>query len=356
MSVNFLEYIPHEIFKEEVSSFLNIDTLKKFVSTSKSGRKLMISRLNNLILRYRRDDMNYMYPYIPNLSLSYFPVPKLRFGMSDFDTHGNPIPENMRSNDEWHLTLMRYNPQDFKELSNLDSVFEYPGISGSWCHLAKFLKSPIELMRRVTKGNANIIYNYNNELVDKHFVETGEFNDIVHLNDITRQRFITMSEYPLCFYHKYKGKYTSEKVSKINIRGTFYNDVINYLKKHDIKYIMDTIKFNYHNSYLIDLIRDKVLLDQQDEYIFKYLHLVLNCSNIYITSKILYYIRPFESHLKNVTDKILKNKCIPCIFKDKCDKDTVSILKYLSDCSASREFIEFIKDNYYKITYSEIVD
>lgn len=283
--------IPEDILEHEISKYLDINDINKFRITSKQNldsmkREMLAKQIKiqrqklvyeDLYLLDEYDDEDtYIAEYLP-LTV---PKPKLKYGVPDLDFGGNPIQENIESNNEWQLlismlkitqppdpsddeTLKGYNlfeyksEQEFWDLikNYVDQIFEHILIQSKSLYIEYIVQKypdPVRLINLIRNRDLDLaknVYRYCHLLVNDIFLKTGYYSDIVNMNDETIDKFRTLQGYPVQYNKK------------------LYNMCIDKLHQHDRS---KDIIFDDYNKYLSTLEYDQAIKEQIFGSIYNY--------------------------------------------------------------------------------------
>lgn len=211
---------PPDVIKYGITKYLNDDVLTRVSKASKTTNALLKSEILSRQIADRRSrlrytdvavdyDSNHGERSIDLIEFVSVPIPKLPYGVPDVNSDGEPIAENIESNDQWILlasmfeTVSNYNealdvvtPDMIEELFRHDllpyDVFIIPD-------LVAHHGDPVKLLLQISNPEMkHYIYSFDyfRKPIDDAFISSGLFDDVVFIHEGNQDTLKNQPDYP----------------------------------------------------------------------------------------------------------------------------------------------------------------
>lgn len=303
--------LPSDIYTSEIAKYLDHKTLANMTKSSKTINKYLIQEYRNRVMKNHRDKITYNLRLLLSERL---PEPRFKYGITDYDTIGNPIRENIESNDQWEKLIYLLNYASEKIMKDPENVIKIkPYIkqlidkdliygTNSFKKLIEHIDDPVDLMRGKRDYIKSLIYETHKQTINKHFSETGEFASTVDYNKITRPMLLKIKYNLLELFYP--------TGSRIHDKEMYEKDLKNYLETGDLATILDSgsFAFNRLSDENIMLIKERVI--KEDSYDLDVMYVKAMMSRIYNIDQTK-YLDTFEYYIRIVSEEYLEQNYTP---------------------------------------------
>lgn len=304
-----------DIYKYEIYKKLDNKTLGSIATTSKEMKKYTVQELGNREMEEERKIRRRDRLAIINRDKKPFPEPKFEPGVPDFDDNGEPIPENIESNDEWLRMVMIAEHKPERYISEiLDKLIPHANYLLANARLDDFLiklllphvddvTKVLEEANEVDVYIALRIYKHVSDIADEYFSKTGAFPDVVRYNNKTRSMFLKISYNLLKLLGYMKSDGTFGRVDEPEL---FRRDLREYVKKADLFEILEFGNLNYLDLENMMIIKQRIM--DKNSYDYDMLYVTSILKKVYDPEFIRTYLHGFEIYIPILTEQLLEKR------------------------------------------------